>query len=102
MNVMVSIFGTSKSKAPDMRANFVVTESMTNGRWTNGVKNFEYTLDNELIDEIDESRLVDRIKEKIYSLINSPVARQWVSSPTLRVYYNPEAAGNVIVKSVFD
>lgn len=101
MEILVSIFGTAKSISPDMHASFKVTESMSNGRWTNGIRDFKYVLNNELIDEIKEDRLVDRIKEKIYSLINSPVARAWVNSPTLRVYYNPDDPTGITITSKF-
>ncbi len=101
MQVAVSIFGTSKSVSPDIRANFTMTESMENGKWSYGIKDFTYNLCNELIDEINESRMIDRIKSKICMLLNSPVGRYWIKSPTLRIYYNPEDIGQVTVKSSF-
>jgi hypothetical protein len=102
MKILVSIFGTAKSISPDMQATVSLTESMSNGKWTNGIGDFKYVLNNELIDEIDESRLVDRIKEKIYALVNSPIAYKWVKTPTLRVYYNPEDSTGITVRSQFD
>jgi hypothetical protein len=101
MQVSVSIYGTAKSVSPDIMANFTLSEHMQNGKWSYGIRDFSYDMRNELIDEIDESRMVDRIKEKICTLINSPVGPMWVKSPVLRIYYNPDDLGNVTVKSSF-
>lgn len=99
MNITTQIYGTSKSTSPDIVASFTVAEHFTCGKWTFNICNFKYTFNNELIDELSEEHVIEEMQKFIEMILNSPNARNWIASPTLRMYYDDEEKNVVFMRT---
>lgn len=86
---IVNIYGTSYSAKPDMTCKFDIASSMNNGTWTYSTCSVTYDFYNDLIEELDEKEVKEEINKKITEIINSDSGKTWISSPKLRLYYNP-------------
>lgn len=96
MAYTVNIYGRSDSKSPDITYTFEIGEHMHDGIWSNRVIQKNYAFHNELIDELTEETVIAETKKKVEELLNSPLARNFIISPVLRLYYDDESKKPVL------
>ena len=90
MKYTANIYGTEKSKGPDIIYSFEIGERIADGKWHNYVTKDSYSLCNELINEMDEKDVIRAVHDKVEELLNCDKARKFLISPRLRLYYDDE------------
>ena len=93
---IVNIYGTAKSISPDIQYAFNIASTFSNVKWIYEANNISFEFKNELISELTEEQVINKITSTVNEIINSESAKNWLIMPKLRLYYDDEINGPVI------
>lgn len=101
MKITSKIYGRSGSNHPDMLFEFDILEELKNGVWTFGIGHEKHQMLNELIDELNETEVLESIHSFVSSIIENPKEGfQWVRRPELSIAFDDVTKKAVISKRI--
>lgn len=93
----VKIYGSGNFLSEDIRYQFDIATSMSDGKWTCRVGSDKCEIVNELIEEISEESAINAIKTKVNEILLENDTN-WLYMPRLRMYYDDEKKIPVLMK----